>query len=1093
MSDSHDAQGSIIPSLFLGVGGTGSRIVDRIATRAQRLPLWESQLQPLTHFVTLDTNELDQHKLKAVPAGNRLNIAAFDKAKAIENYRRSKDPQALQWLDRAYQPRPGFKPGAGQIRVESRLGFFYYSAEIRQRLRQIVVESLRPGITWRQSSPPKYNVYLFCTLAGGTGSGSFLPLAYLVEEVIREQEWQPRVVGNLLLSTLMIDKVGPELHPDIHANTYAALKELEHLTKLDYPQVKREGRTHEDFVYCRDENRREVQRVRSRPFFIAFLFDRPPHLGLPDVQAAIADAAFLQVFTPIMDNLASELDNYEKHLEELTRFPGDLKNVGLGYCKNYGAYGAVALVLPGADLLEYSALRFAAQALRTQITFGIDRRDSSDERARELAKLAVAYDDPKFRNMSDEGRERAIQASFVHSVQALARYDQRDELLDGYWLRLQESVDLGRLGGRDDKGAPVRGESLVDRVGRGLEEARRKLIDGISIKDRAFVFHKEGVSQYVEILSRFAEEVREARLRVDEEGRGLAAAAAEGELVSGLGLDPIHERYLVVRLLERLENGWIPEAEKALEQAKASDFANPKVRDRLETDVYQSLRDAAASGGIFKKDQAFYDVREQAQEELRKVAKAVRKTFDAEVRLRQLRGLLDYLANRSRQYTRLATRMDGLVRDLEREAERLRRGEVEIVPSFALRVEVFETLDEPRQRQWSEVYDRLYVRGGRAVTTFDREVLARTITRELAPTITAEGKVVEKSIEQTEEDLRRALLALGRERLRPAIFGGEEGGGGLDLAEGLRLEAEIQLAPRPGRGLSEAEIDAHRDRKLRALDQLAGVLARVGGAVSKSLDDGVKSNRTRQLVLDLGSGATPVAGKLLGRLKDVLATDGRQVKEDSNWSDPRIAIVHDVELPIPLYYFEPITREIEDAYLTLAADERRSYQLHTDYNWEKSLPNLNPRRSEITIGWALEALAEGLVTRVITRRDGRWTWPVTEDRVQELGDSLSSALYRLGEIHRSEDLQKALARALARGRESLGGEEGVGRRRRLAEQVEGMIADLGLDELGGELRREDVLDRPVLRALLRVIEEGAPRAASAGRGGDGDRYSSLVG
>jgi len=1090
MSDEYrTGQGTIIPTLFIGAGGTGSRIVDRIAARAQRLPNWESQLRPLTHFVSVDTNELDQHKLRSIPEGNRINIAAFDKAKAIDNFRRSKDPQALQWLDRGYQPRPGFKPGAGQIRVESRLGFFYYSAEIRQRLRQLVTSSLRPGITWRQDSPPKFNVYLFCTLAGGTGSGSFLSIAYMIEDVIREQEWQPRVVGNLLLSSLMVDKVGPELHPDIHANTYAALKELEHLTKLDYAQVKREGRTHEEFVYCRDENDRAVQRVHSRPFFVAFLFDRPPHLGLPDVQGAIADAAYLQVFTPIMDNLAGELDNYEKHLEELTRFPGDLKNVGLGYTKNFGAYGAVAMVLPGYDLLEYSALRFAAQAIRGQITFGVDRTDPGDDRARALAKLAVDYNDPKFLNMSDEGRERKINDSFVESVQEMARQDQRDELPDGYWLQLRESVDEGPVTGTDDKGEPVRGESLADRLGRQLGEARSQILNRIALKERAFVFHKEGVNQYLELVSRLGEEIRSARQMVEEESRALETAAREGEMVTDLRLDPIHERYLVVRLLDRVAGEWLPEAEQQLEAAQKSDFGNPKVRDRLETELYQSLQDAAGAGGLFKKDQAFYDMREQAHEEYRKVARAARKTFDAEVRVRQLRGLLDYLRDRSRQYTRLATQMDALVRDLEGEAERLRRGESEVVPSFALRVEVFETLDEPRQRLWDSVYRKLYLDDGRMISTFDRDSLAATISAQLKPRVRADGKVVAKSVDETREDLREALLTLGRRRLRPAIFG-EDGRGGLDLASGLRLEAEIELRARkkPGERLTEDEVDGYVEKKLRALEQLAGVLARVNAAESKALDDGVKLNRTRQLIVNLGGeGGSRSSAKFLDRLKAMLASGGRQVKEDHAWSDPRIAIVHDVELPIPLYYLEPVTREIEAAYLQLAADERRSYQLHTDYNWEKSLPNLNPRRSEITVGWALEALAEGLITKVIARRDGVWAWKVTPERVQELGESLSSALYRMGEIHRNEDLQKALDRALRRGKAELGSETEAERRSRLRAQVEAMIAEMGLTEINGEMSREDALDRPVLRALLGVIEEGASREVVAA--GGGDRYA----
>jgi hypothetical protein len=60
---------------------------------------------------------------------------------------------------------------------------------------------------------------------------------------------------------------------------------------------------------------------------------------------------------------------------------------------------------------------------------------------------------------------------------------------------------------------------------------------------------------------------------------------------------------------------------------------------------------------------------------------------------------------------------------------RLRRGEASRVPPLALRVEVFQTLDEPRTRLWREVYDDLFLSGGRYLGTFDRQLLARTHNR----------------------------------------------------------------------------------------------------------------------------------------------------------------------------------------------------------------------------------------------------------------------------------------------------------------------------------------------------------------------------
>ena len=1069
-------QGSIVPTLFIGLGGVGSRIVDRIASRARHLPNWDSQLRPLTAFLSIDTDDQDQHRLKYIPDGNRINIAGFDKAKVIEGYRRSKDVQALQWLDPAYQPRGGFKQGAGQIRVESRLAYFYYSSNIRQRLNDVVDNLLQPGVTWRQSDPPKFNVYLYCSLAGGTGSGSFLSVAYLLNRVIRDHHWQPRVMGNLLLSTLLTDKVGPELHRDIHANTYAALKELEHLTKLDYAQVKQEGREFEPFLYFRDENRRgdgderAILKVNQRPFFMGYLFDRAPHMDLPNAERIVADAAYLQTFSPIIERLGSELDNYEKRLEELTRFPGDLKNVGLGYAKHFGAFGAVAMVLPGKDLLEYCALRFAAQALRRQITFGLDEGAADDDRTRALARYAVNYGDPKFLRLSDVAREKKINDAFVSSVQEMARQDEREELTDGVWYQLAESVDEGPVTGLDGNGQPIRGESLIESIEKQLDNRCRDLLNKVSIKERAFVFHREGCNQYVELVSRLSEDIRSARVLVDEGVKGLEMAAREGEAVLDLRLDPIQERYLALRLLERCENSWLPAAEQATEKAKTHDINNPKVKERLERELFQLLQTTAAKKGLFGRDTAFDAARNEAQEYYRRVAAAARNTFEAEVRLRQLRELTRYLRDRSRQYARLATRMDTLVRDLDAGAERLRRGEDVVVPPYELRVEVFETLAEPRTRIWDRVYERLFIANGRHIATFDRKVLAGTIAEQLKPVVTEDGAVRNKTDEQTVGDLRRAMLKLGRERLADTIFGSGDQPG-LDLIAGLDLEARIRLEPdlRPGETLGNDAIGNYREQKFRALAQLAGVLARVNTTEAQAEDDGVVVNRTRLLIHGLGETEGRGANAFLERLESVLSVDGRQVKPQS-WPDPHLAIVHDVDHPIPLYYFGPVVDEIENAYLEAASDDRRAYFLHTDKNWEKALPNLNPRRSEITVGWALMAMARGLIAGVVLRRKDTWTWLPREDSESDpLGGNLSMALYKLARMHAHKELREAFDERLQTAEEGMSDNARMALKEAWIQHIRDLLSDMGRQEISGELTREDMLDRPVLRTLLGVL------------------------
>src|SRR6185295_11114550 len=293
------------------------------------------------------------------------------------------------------------------------------------------------------------------------------------------------------------------------------------------------------------------------------------------------------------------------------------------------------------------------------------------------------------------------------------------------------------------------------------------------IKDRVLAFSREDANRYIEYVSFLLEDIRKARRIVDEGMRGLETAAAEGEVVADQKLDPIAERYLALQLMERLELKAIPDAAAKLKEAQERDASNPKVRERLEGEIHKSLTGAAGERRIFNRDQAFLHALEEAQEGYRGVAMAARKLFDAEIQLRQLRALNDYLRRRARQYARLATQMDSLVQDLEREAERLRAGQADAVPGLALHVEVFETLDEPRRRIWDRVYHDLYVDGGRYLATFDRETLAQTISQELKPTVRPDGTVVEKTVNQTVSDLRRALLGLGHERLRGAIFGAD--------------------------------------------------------------------------------------------------------------------------------------------------------------------------------------------------------------------------------------------------------------------------------------------------------------------------------
>jgi hypothetical protein len=1042
--------------------------VDRIATRAAGLPHWESHLKALTQFVCLDTSSSDLKLLKKVSESNRLLISAFDKQRAVMNYRESNNMKALQWLDRGYMPRPGVTDGAGQIRVESRLGYHFNSPSIREKLDELIRNTLRADNPFRQNKPAQVFIYLYCGLGGGTGSGSFLPVSYLLQSIVRGMQWEPRILSYLVLSTLLTKKVAPDLHQDIHANSYAALKELEHLTKLDYPETQVDRPGGEQFVYINDEKEQSLPTVRNRPFYLSLIVDRADHLELPDLEPLVGDASFLQVFSPILGRISAEVDNYDKHLQELTRSAGKLRGVGRGYTKHFGAFGVAALVLPAFELLEYCAHRFAAEALRQQITFGSS--EASKAINAKLADLRVNYDDPKFARLSENERQAAINRSFVLSMQAMASEDEKDGLLEGVWYKLVEDVDTGRVTGRDEHGKEQRTETLMGRVVRLLDEDRAPILADISIPaPNLLPVQPESLGNYNDILNKFETAIATANRKIEEGKDRLRSSAKQGDVIERLNPrpSPLQERYLIIRLLEALDATLIPEAAKKQSAATAKSFNNPKVQEKYRTENPSLLSDAADAKkfGVIKDREAFQSVRDGIQLDFQQTAGAQKSYYDADLKLAQYRSLRDYLEGRARQYANLATRMNDVVSDLDREAERIRQGLAVDQPRYALSVEVFETMNEPKQRLWREVFDELFVKGGRGQTTFDRQTLATTIAEQLRPVQDkGTGKYVPKQDYQLERDLKKALIELGRQKLRPAVYGGLNERG-LTLESGIELEARITLRSNPDMVIRDEEMERYTERKLRAFALMTGVYGRLSHVDSETLDDGVKMARTRNLVLQ----ESTVTQAFLEKVKNLLLRDGRP-PQITGWNpvpDQHVAVAHDMDLPIPLYYFIPVVGEIEANYEKVAANPRRSYNLHIDYHWEQTLPNLNPSKDRLSTSWALDTLLDGLLYKVIQQTNDGWTWV---ERNQVLGVNLASALYRLGEYHRNDILQKNFDEAMRRAASEISPEELLNRTTRLLSYIKQTLLDIGLAAQKGAKTREDSLEEPIWRMFEERLE-----------------------
>lgn len=222
------------PTVVIGLGGSGASIVRRLKRRViQHFP---QQYLSMFQFMAIDTDEqrTDDGEV-ALNDDEFFRIPIFNAAEVIANL--DTNPYLKSWWPkrkRDGKPHPVTfnSTGAHQQRAIGRLTLFQYlNPDIRQFLQQKILESVAFNNN-RETAATSAKVYVVGSVAGGTGSGMFLDIAYIMRDEFRAQVNFPTYVTGLLL---MPDVFARELLgraneiQQTRANSYAALRELNHL------------------------------------------------------------------------------------------------------------------------------------------------------------------------------------------------------------------------------------------------------------------------------------------------------------------------------------------------------------------------------------------------------------------------------------------------------------------------------------------------------------------------------------------------------------------------------------------------------------------------------------------------------------------------------------------------------------------------------------------------------------------------------------------------------------------------------------------------------------------------------------------------
>lgn len=232
------------PVVLIGAGGTGKQTL--LYLRRMFFERYGVKSLPHVAQVVIDTDgaasrldgeQYDEFDREVAFEKDELLVTPIGAALYNVRKNRSQYPHIDAWLDKDLDAHGIPTDGAGQIRSFGRLAFFEHFHDINRVLEQ-AYDKVKRNDTFQQSLE-RFNIdvektgvdtWLVFSVAGGTGAGMFLDLAFLAKRIARTHGGGD-AKSIILLPTAFVSN--PPLSYSNHsdhrpfANAYAALMELE--------------------------------------------------------------------------------------------------------------------------------------------------------------------------------------------------------------------------------------------------------------------------------------------------------------------------------------------------------------------------------------------------------------------------------------------------------------------------------------------------------------------------------------------------------------------------------------------------------------------------------------------------------------------------------------------------------------------------------------------------------------------------------------------------------------------------------------------------------------------------------------------------
>ncbi len=376
------------PTLFIGVGGVGSRIIKAIA----KLTVIDDTSN--IGFIVMDTDVNDLNKMNT---GAKITAVQTSSTSTVGEYLECDDDARINWFpgNEMLNPKP-VSEGAGQIRAISRLALdaTVESGNIKKLYKEIDDLFLKDGGEYRQA----IRVVIASAATGGTGSGMAMETAMMVREYVKKNyPSAAAMIRGFFMMPSVLDKVidTQSERESQRCNGYATIKEINAfmMKGSGFFDTVPELRRYKDLHISVPGTFGKIEKLSCLPFDFCFLMDSTDSntstmKTKEEYEAFAARALYEQNIGPMRTKCSSMEDNILKLCIDPEK---------MGRCR-FGGIGASALKYPYEDIRDYIALNWAREA----IIGTSSNSELSDSQKKEMLNQSWMQYDAEFKEMKRE-------------------------------------------------------------------------------------------------------------------------------------------------------------------------------------------------------------------------------------------------------------------------------------------------------------------------------------------------------------------------------------------------------------------------------------------------------------------------------------------------------------------------------------------------------------------------------------------------------------------------------------------------------------------------------------------------------------------